>query len=76
MQDLIHRTIRNEKDIQSFPFPPLPLSFPSFEMTQATHKKNGELSHAMSVPCLQRYNKYIPGKFRKSCFLFFKLVMN
>lgn len=43
----------------SSPLPLPPLSFPSFEMTQPTRKKNEELSHAMSAHCLKRYNKYI-----------------
>lgn len=51
-----------------------PLSFPGFEMTQATHKKNGELSHAINAHCLRRCDEYIPEKFRKSWFLFFDLV--
>lgn len=55
---------------------PSPLSLSGFEMTQATYKKKGELSHAINAHCLRRYNEYIPEKFRKSWFLFFDLVKN
>ena len=55
---------------------PLPPSFPSWEMTQAAHKKEGELSHAMSAHCLGRCDEYIVGKLRKSWCLFFELVKN
>lgn len=68
--------IRKAKGLLPSPSPPPPPSFPSCEMTQAAHKKDGELSHAMSVHCLGRCDEFIAGKLRKSWFLFFELVKN
>lgn len=77
---LIHSleiSLRNEKGLLPSPCPHLRPHSPALKWLRLHIRKRcvgGELSHAGSAHCLWKCNEDIPGKFRKSWFLFFELV--